>query len=91
MIKINAEQTDLEFGTGDICVTGGHFLNEKLEKNGLVTFSNQSAREIGTLGDIVIGGNYKLENFAVIMTFEKVESIDVVIRALEDAKSEMTI
>ena len=93
MIKINTKQTDLKFGTGDICVTGGYFLDEKLEKNGLVTFANQSAREIGTLGDIgdiVIGGNYKLKDFVVIMTFKKVESIDIVIRALEDAKREMT-
>lgn len=91
MINRNTEQTDLEFGTGDICVTGGHYVGENDEKFGLVTFSNQSERGIGTLGDIVIGGEYKLKDFEVIMTFGKVESIDVVIRALEDAKREMTI
>jgi hypothetical protein len=90
MIKKVENTVDCEFGIGDICVTGGHFIEDD-KKYGVVTFSNQTAREIGSEGDIKAGQSYKLGEFPVILTFTKKESIDVVIRALENAKQEMDI
>lgn len=88
MINKLENTIDCEFGTGDICVTGGSF-EESGRKLGVVTMSNQAPREIGAEGDIKAGANYKLGDFPVILTFTKKESIDVVIRALENAKQDM--
>ena len=89
MIIKNGEQVDLEFGNGDICISSGHYLDEKDNKVGLVLFINQASREIGSKGMIVAGKQYKLGDFPVIMTFTKTESIDVLINALLEAKEEM--
>lgn len=89
MINKGDKQVDLEFGKGDICIAGGHYLDRKGEKIGLVTFTNQEEREIGSVGIIKGGGNYKVGEFPVIMTFPKKESIDVVIEQLIQAKESM--
>ena len=88
MITKHENTLDCEFGTGDICVTGSHFVEDN-KRLGIVTFSNQTSREIGTECVIKAGQPYKLGDFPVIFTFTKKESIDVVIRALEDARREM--
>ena len=89
MIKLSKNQTDLEFGNGDICITGGHYLDENDNRVGLVSFINQASREVGSKGMIVAGEQYKLGDFPVIMTFTNTKSIDVLVNALFEAKKEM--
>ena len=89
MININEKQVDLEFGTGDIGINGGHFLDGNNNKIGLVGFINQEPRTVGAEGDIKIGQDCKVGDFPVIMTFYRKESIDVVINALMVAKDSM--
>ena len=89
MINKNEKQIELEFGKGDICIAGGYFENEKYEKVGLVSFIEQEPREIGAVGITTPYQEHKVGDFPVIMTFNKIESIDVVIEQLEQAKYEM--
>ena len=88
MIKKNKEHTRLEFGNGDICVAGGYTKHENNKITGFVLFTNQDPRGIGSKG-IVKAGEVNLEDYSVVMTFSKKESIDVVIKQLEEAKSFM--
>ena len=88
MIKKNKEHTRLEFGNGDICVAGGYTEHENNKITGFVLFTNQDPREIGSKG-VVKAGEVNLEDYPVVMTFSKKESIDVVIKQLENAKSFM--
>jgi len=87
MIKRENESVKLEFGTGDICVAGG-YIEQEGYKIGVVIFANQDPREIGSPG-IVKAGEGSLDDYPVVMTFSKKESIDVVIKKLEEAKSYM--
>jgi len=87
MIKRENKSVKLEFGTGDICVAGGYIEQEK-GRIGVVIFVNQEPREIGSPG-IIKAGEVNLDDCPVVMTFSKKESIDVVIRKLEEAKSFM--
>lgn len=87
MIGIDKEQTLLKFGYGDICVAGGYTENED-KRTGFVIFTNQEPREIGSVG-VVKAGEVDLEDYPVVMTFSNKKSIDVVIKALEQAKSYM--
>ena len=89
MIKIIEEQTELEFGNGDICIAAGHFLNEDNKRVGLVAFINQEPREIGSVGITKANEEHNVDDFPVIMSFSKVESIDVVIEQLQYAKADM--
>ena len=88
MISINQEQTKLEFGNGDICVAGGYTEHENNKITGFVLFTNQDPREIGSKG-VVKAGEVNLEDYPVVMTFSNKKSIDVMIKALEQAKSYM--
>lgn len=76
--------TLMEFGTGDIGVT---FVMDS-DYSG-VLFKNQKPVEIGTPENL--GNNMTIQNFTteVMMTFTKVESIDVVIHNLELAKAKL--
>ena len=56
---------------------------------GFVTFCNQEPREIGKIGDVKLGEEYDIDDFPVVMKFNKKESIDVVIKALLGAKKLM--
>lgn len=89
MINKSNTQIEIEFGKGDICISGGYFKNEKNENVGLVTFTEQEQREIGTVGIIKPNQEYEVGDFPIILTFKKVESIDVLIEQLEQAKYEM--
>lgn len=85
MIRIDKTKTTMTFGSGDIGVNSG-----SINKTGIIVFHNQSARPVGTPGDIKAGTIVDLEKFeGVIMEFNKVESIDVVIEALLEAKEAM--
>lgn len=87
MIVKDNEQVRLEFGSGDICIAGGYTENED-SKTGFVIFTNQEPREIGSVG-VIKSGEVDLEEYPIIMTFSKKESIDAVIKQLEEAKSYM--
>lgn len=87
MISLNEKQAELEFGNGDICVAGGYTDNED-KRTSFVIFTNQEPRKVGSPGVIEKGEVY-LGEYPVVMTFSKKESIDVVIKHLEEAKSFM--
>ena len=87
MIKKLEHQTKMEFGTGDICIAGGYTEN-KDKRTGFVIFTNQESRKIGSVG-IVKAGEVDFKEYPVVMTFSKKESINAVIRQLEQAKSLM--
>ncbi len=87
MISKNEQQVKLEFGNGDICIAGG-YTDDGDKKTGFVIFTNQEPREIGSAGVIKKGEVY-LEEYPILMTFSKKESIDAVIGQLEQAKSLM--
>lgn len=89
IITITTNQSGLEFGTGDICINGGGYIDNENNKVGVVAFSNQEPRKIGVEGEIKVGQECKLEDVPVIMTFMKKESIDMVIKALLDAREFM--
>lgn len=88
MIKKIGNQVEMQFGTGDIGFNAGA-IKEDDDKVGVVVFYNQEPREIGSAGDIKAGTTVNINDFPVIMTFHKKESIDVVIEALIEAKKEM--
>jgi len=83
---IKNSQMVLEFGNGDIGVGGGNCKSD--HKIGIVVFSNIEKREIGSFKGF---DDVKNENYPLVMTFTKKESIDVVIKALQDAKKEMEV
>ena len=87
MIIKNDEHIRLEFGTGDICIAGGYRDNED-NKEGFVIFTQQEPREIGSEG-VIKEDEINPEEYPIIMTFAKKESIDAVIGQLEKAKSFM--
>lgn len=88
MIKKLEHQTKMEFGTGDIGFNAGA-IKEEDEKVGIVIFYNQEPRNIGDTGDIKAGTEVDINDFPVIMKFYRKESIDVVVKALLEAKKEM--
>ena len=86
MIINDNEQVKLEFGTGDISIAGGYTTGDEVK--GFVVFENQEARDIGSPG-ITKKGEVDLNNYSVVMTFSKKESIDALIGQLELTKSYM--
>jgi len=89
MIIKNEGRIILEFGTGDICIAGGYVETEgENNKTGFVIFQDQEPRKIESIGSIK-QGEVDLEDYPVVMTFSKKESIDAVISQLEKAKSWM--
>jgi len=83
MIEINEKQAIATFGTGDIGV--GDLTGANGEKQ--LGFSNQEAREIDAVGDFLKGDKVNTDEFQILFTFTKVESIDVIIRGLQRVKS----
>mgnify|MGYP000883437703 CR=1 FL=1 len=88
MIKMLEHQAKLEFGTGDIGLNAGA-IKEDGDKAGVIIFYNQEPRNIGDTGDIKAGTEVNINDFPVVMKFYGKESIDVVIKALLEAKKEM--
>ncbi len=86
MIIKNEEQTKLEFGNGDISIAGGYTTGNTVK--GFVVFENQEAREIGSPG-ITKKGEIDLNDYDVVMTFSKKESVDALIEQLELTKTYM--
>lgn len=89
MIKKSEKQVEMQFGTGDIGFNSGA-ITEDDNKVGIVIFYNQGSREIGSVGDIKAGTEVDIRDFPVMMTFYKKESIDVLVKALLEAKKEMS-
>ena len=85
MIKIKDNQTIATFGTGDIGINsltsfdGQHKLG----------FYNQTEREIGAEADIKKGDEVDDDLFEILFEFTKVESIDVIIKSLEQVKTDL--
>jgi hypothetical protein len=77
----------LEFGTGDIEVAPG--LLQLDETVGVVCFTQTAAKPIGVHTDYEEHKLMPIEETPVRMTFEKIESIDVLILALQEAKRMM--
>ena len=84
MIKKIGGQTIIEFGTGDINIIPGILTEEEL---GIVGFREQKPRKIGlNNGDKAPEStNY----FEILMQFNKTESVDVLIHALNETKEMM--
>lgn len=88
MAIVDHEHTrQLEFGFGDIKVSPGMLDTD--EVIGVVVFQNQDARPIGDHEDHVPNRKLDISESPVRMTFEKLESIDVVIWALQETKRMM--
>ncbi|MDR4315010.1 Uncharacterised protein [Niallia circulans] len=87
---VDIEKTkQLEFGYGDINVAPGLLALEG-ESIGVVAFMNNSSRDrIGKYTEYPENTTIQVTDTPVRMLFEKVESIDVVIRAFESAKAMM--
>jgi hypothetical protein len=82
------DSTELEFGYGDIEVAPA--LLQCDETIGAVCFFQRAKPQaIGERGDYTPNMVVERENTPVRMTFEKVQSIDVVIKALQEAKELM--
>lgn len=91
MIKHFEDRVELVFGTGDIGINAGVFDDARvIGPVGLLIFYNQEARNIGDVADIKAGTTVAFEDFPVVMKFNKVESIDVLIESLNEAKQAMT-
>lgn len=86
MIKTLENQVTMQFGTGDIGVNPCY---EKDGKTGALIFYNQTSREIGSEGDVKAGAKIDINDFPVVMVFNKKESIDVLINALNEVKNLM--
>lgn len=73
----------MEFGHGDISVTGFKKVDNKLVG---IAFKNQEPHQIGVRDASTCGAELKNSDSSILMTFTKVESIEVLERALREAK-----
>lgn len=83
MINVNDGQTIATFGTGDI---GIYSLKGEDGKQISLGLSNQSEREVGSLGDFKVGVPVPCDKFDILFDFNKVESVDALINALQEVK-----
>ena len=86
---IKGGKVEAVFGKGDICVISGCFEGGK---RSIVGYKNQSpARKIGEIGEIKTGEYENITDLEcdIVMYFDKTESIDVVIKALQEAKEHL--
>lgn len=90
MIKILKDNTTMLFGEGDICISPGRYMDND-ERVGFILFCNQEPRAIGSPGDVKAGTVVDVDDFPVVMKFRKTESIDVIIKALNEAKDLMKV
>ena len=84
MIKKIGEQTIIEFGTGDINIIPGILIQEKI---GILGFREQKPRKIGLNNEDKAPDSTNA--FEILMQFNKIESIDVLIHALNETKEMM--
>lgn len=74
----------LHFGSGDISVGGGTLAMDEVV--GVITFQKQLPQEVGTRTENEPGHVLDPSETPVRMTFDRVESVDVVIRQLQEIK-----
>lgn len=76
----------IEFGKGDVSVMSGN-----IKDLGILSLKTlEEPKEIGfNLGTKNLNGEELLDETEVLMTFKNVESIDVVIKALQRIKTKM--
>lgn len=84
MIKETKKQTIVKFGVGDINIIPGILIEEEI---GIVGFREQEPREIGLNNGDKAPDN--TDEFKIILQFNKEESIDVLIHALNETKEMM--
>ena len=77
-----------EFGKGDLLVSS--IIDENLNRTGIVIFNNKIEEQIGTThkdnkGKLVS----EVCEESIILNFTKTESIDIVIKYLEEAKTKL--
>lgn len=77
-----------EFGKGDLLVSS--IIDENLNRTGIVIFNNKIEEQIGTThkdnkGKLVS----EVCEESIILNFTKYESIDIVIKYLEEAKTKL--
>ena len=84
MIKRVDEQTIVKFGSGDINIIPGILTDTEI---GIVGLREQEPREIGLNNGDKAPDN--VSEFKVILQFDKSESIDVLVYALNEAKKMM--
>ena len=85
MIKrVDKKQMIVQFGNGDINIIPGILTEEDI---GIVGLRNQEPREIGLNNGDKAPSN--TAEFPIILQFDKKESIDVLIYALEETKKMM--
>ncbi|MGG1662908.1 hypothetical protein [Brevibacillus sp. NRS-1366] len=77
----------LHFGSGDISVGGGTLAMDEVV--GVITFQQQVLQEVGTRSENEPGHALEPNETPVRMTFDRVESIDVVMRQLQEVKKMM--
>lgn len=85
IIKHNEDAVELQFGKGDIEVMPGWL--DQDEKASAICFTRREPSPIGTHTDYVPYKRVEAEDAPVRMVFDNPDSIDVIIRALEYAKS----
>lgn len=85
-MQVNENRVVAEFGTGDICITPMQGENREHR----LGFINQAPREIGTVGDYLKGDVVDCNDFPILFEFAKPESIDALIRALQEVKEQFT-
>jgi len=84
----NENTTQLEFGHGDIEVAPALLQNDEVI-GAVCFFRRKHANPIGERGDFEPNMVVEMEHTPVRMTFEKIESIDVIIDALEKTRRMM--
>jgi hypothetical protein len=87
-IETKEKSTQLHFGTGDIEVAPGLLKQDEII-GAVCFFQRQSQNQIGERGDYKPHMVVDAEHTPVRMTFDKTESIDVVIWALQETKRMM--
>lgn len=85
--KIN-ESTELEFGNGDIEVMPG-LLEDDFSTGALCFLRKKESTPIGTRTNYTPNKVAEIEETPVRMVFHKTESIDVIIRSLQEVKQFM--
>lgn len=83
-MSVNKNRVIAEFGTGDICMAP----IKSDEGGNMLGLCNQAPREIGSVGDYLKGDVVDLNEFPVILKFNKLECIDVLIKALRAVKKQ---
>ncbi|GIP38324.1 hypothetical protein J31TS4_16040 [Paenibacillus sp. J31TS4] len=87
IVKIG-ESAQVELGFGDVEIGWGFLDEEKVI--GTVCFKQrETANEIGTVTTYGSDNRWEIEETPVRITFARVESIDALMRSLEDAKELM--